>query len=342
MTSWKVPFIDYPDSSLMLPVLCHPKKSYQSCKIPLTYTLAELLASLESSSSAPDSPSPSLAILEEGDLSTQELKRLSESAVVDLSPTVEESYAITEPSSTASSSPSPSIEILEETDSSIQELETPSELAKVDTSPTVEEGSVVINTPTSSIEPEEILDTAPISKTSTIKNGASIILKGLIRVVIFIITAFIIFIIFFFIIDSEEQRESISLEPKISQEEVKQGICTDGRLSAVQIIELAENNTAYGTKLSKNGKKEYNWKEYQGPDGSAFFEKQGKPYIPGKWKVESKGENAVICWCYGDCLSYQCKYVESQNNCSTWSYINSETEETTGIVNKWGDGDLTN
>ncbi|MFK5970611.1 MAG: tetratricopeptide repeat protein [Candidatus Marithrix sp.] len=109
--------------------------------------------------------------------------------------------------------------------------------------------------------------------------------------------------------------------------------CVDGRLSSEQIKELVSNKVAVGKKLLKNGSDSYSWREAQERGGYATFKKKGGNVSEGRWKI---GYNE-LCWCYGECNEYKCKYVEARNNCSVWYYIDTETGNKTGRIHKWID-----
>ena len=109
--------------------------------------------------------------------------------------------------------------------------------------------------------------------------------------------------------------------------------CTDGRLNSAQINRLVNNKTAVGTKLLKNGSNSYSWREVQKSSGYATFKKDGGNTSEGRWKI---GYNE-LCWCYGECNEYKCKYVEARNDCSVWYYIDTETGYRTGQVHRWFD-----
>lgn len=108
----------------------------------------------------------------------------------------------------------------------------------------------------------------------------------------------------------------------------QEGSCLDERLNALQIKNLVSGKTAHGTRLSDAAR----WREHQMPDGTATQKMLGKSTISrGKWKLEGNS----ICWCYGDCRKYGCKYIEAKNNCSVWYYINVKTGKRTGKIDKW-------
>ena len=73
------------------------------------------------------------------------------------------------------------------------------------------------------------------------------------------------------------------------------------------------------------------WEESQYSDGTAVFAKAGENKITGKWKVE----NSTLCWCYGTCRTYQCKYVIKSNDDSFWYYIDPDQEKKIGKVTEW-------
>lgn len=311
-TSWKVPFIDYPASPLILPVICNPKKNYldkyRSCEIPLSCTMAELLI-------------PSKLV----DHPCDDDKHLVEECL-------------------------PKAVTLQKMDSGSTTIDKPL------TSPEpilIVEPKFVTNTPASS----------PIKK-STIWKFVGIFLKFISILIVLCLFLIAIRIMSIYRSDVKDNPVSGSFQsiPKTASPALQQvkkepekyldsqkekemkveAVCTDGRLKTNQIIKLVENYTAYGTKLSKSGNDLYGWKEYQGGNGKAYFKKSGESYVSGKWKMDVKNGEAVICWCYGECVSYQCKYVEAKNDCSIWYYINPNTGEKTGKVNRWSGGDQTN
>lgn len=104
--------------------------------------------------------------------------------------------------------------------------------------------------------------------------------------------------------------------------------CADERLNSKQIRNLVSGKIAIGTQI--NVKAPYNWKETLEKNGTASFERKGRASV-GKWKVE----NNQICWCYGACSSYKCKYIEQRNNCTAWYYIDPITGNETERVDKW-------
>jgi len=111
--------------------------------------------------------------------------------------------------------------------------------------------------------------------------------------------------------------------------------CPAGYLNGTQIGALLSGRTAYGVRVGTSN--ETSWKEYQGSNGIAYFQKEGKGYITGKWKVS--GDTA--CWCYGDCREYGCKRVLSNQDCTEWYYEDPITGERTGRIYQWVRGDKT-
>jgi serine/threonine protein kinase len=105
--------------------------------------------------------------------------------------------------------------------------------------------------------------------------------------------------------------------------------CTDGRLNASQIRKLVTGKIAVGKRIADNT----SWKEGQASGGNAFFQREGGNRMEGKWKISDNS----ICWCYGTCQEYSCKYVEASNNCSVWYYIDIESGQKTGQINRWID-----
>lgn len=126
--------------------------------------------------------------------------------------------------------------------------------------------------------------------------------------------------------------QALPIQPQMTQ---KQAQC-NGRLNSSQLLKLVRNRTAFGRRIDV--RKPYDWKEYQASNGSASFRKTGGSVAPGKWKVESN----QICWCYGSCNEWKCKYVEARNNCASWYYIDSENGRETGRITGWVEGDLVN
>lgn len=117
------------------------------------------------------------------------------------------------------------------------------------------------------------------------------------------------------------------VEPVIATETKQQ--CTAGRLNASQIRALVTNKIAIGTRLDTP--KPYDWQEFQMSNGDALFSKKNSAVSRGKWKIEDD----KLCWCYGECASYKCKYVETSDQCSEWYYIDPDSEKKTGKVYDW-------
>ncbi|KOR30442.1 hypothetical protein TI04_05805 [Achromatium sp. WMS2] len=111
--------------------------------------------------------------------------------------------------------------------------------------------------------------------------------------------------------------------------------CYNGYLNGSQISDLVNGFTAYGTKTDR--KVPYKWKEYQGMNGVAYFQKEGQRYVSGKWQIKDDH----ICWCYGTCETYQCKWVRADSSCTVY-YVDTNTGNITGIVRDWVLGDKTN
>lgn len=139
---------------------------------------------------------------------------------------------------------------------------------------------------------------------------------------------------------NEEPVKPTSLESRETQfEQQSENTCVDGRLESPKIRQLVEGRTAIGKKIVDGLKISYNWKEYQEMGGISYFRKTTSANISkGQWKIV----NNKICWCYGTCTDWSCKYIESHNNCSTWYYIDSETYNKTGEIYRWVSGNKTN
>ena len=105
----------------------------------------------------------------------------------------------------------------------------------------------------------------------------------------------------------------------------------NGQLNSAQIQYLVTNKIALGTRLDVPTP--YKWLELQKSNGEAAFRKEGGNASVGKWRLG----NDQLCWCYGGCTEYKCKYVEAANNCTVWYYIDSETGKKTGKVHEWKD-----
>ncbi len=129
---------------------------------------------------------------------------------------------------------------------------------------------------------------------------------------------------------NEMQRQAVlriaSIEEALSR-------CSDGRLNAAQIEKLVTNKIAIGKRIDVSVP--YSWQEGQVSGGRAYFQKKGRNASEGRWKINYN----QLCWCYGTCSEYKCKYVEARNNCSVWYYIDPETGEGTGKVTEWRDID---
>ena len=110
----------------------------------------------------------------------------------------------------------------------------------------------------------------------------------------------------------------------------------NGRLSGQEIRRLVSGHTALGRRIDV--RKPYDWKEYQEPGGGAWFRKVNGRVAQGRWKIQ--GDR--ICWCYGTCQEWKCKYVEAENDCGVWYYVDAETGERTGRISGWAHGDRVN
>ena len=142
----------------------------------------------------------------------------------------------------------------------------------------------------------------------------------------------ILFMMAIFVFSSRQQQDNYTITDTTSHKKgsylQQETLCSDGYLNSSQIEKLVTGNIAYGQKIS--GKKTHNWSEYQAIDGTSIFKKGNKTYY-GKWKV--KGDS--ICWCYGNCLQYNCKYIESTTDCSVWYYIDIKTHKRINKIYKW-------
>jgi len=126
---------------------------------------------------------------------------------------------------------------------------------------------------------------------------------------------------------------SVNLRPISTKKQELNGSsdskCVDGRLNSAQIRKLVNNKMASGTKLDVSVP--YSWQEVQKSNGTATFKKEGSTTLTGRWKISYN----ELCWCYGKCDRYKCKYVESRKNCSVWYYIDTETGKKTGRIDEW-------
>ena len=134
-------------------------------------------------------------------------------------------------------------------------------------------------------------------------------------------------------LDGWVNRKLLSTNPNIIDIEDKNTVvtaaCNDGRLTSGQIFKLVNNKIAIGKRLDV--RKPHSWMEIQRSDGYAEFIKDGKKISKGQWKIRDN----QLCWCYGECNAYRCKYIEAKNNCSVWDYIDTESGKITGRVYKW-------
>ncbi|WP_177428704.1 serine/threonine protein kinase [Candidatus Venteria ishoeyi] len=128
-----------------------------------------------------------------------------------------------------------------------------------------------------------------------------------------------------------ERRRQSQLAEARQREELSR--CADGRLNSAQIKKLVTNKVAVGAKLLQSGSEAHSWRETQKGNGRAIFRKRGGNSITGKWNIAYN----KLCWCYGDCEEFKCKYVQAENNCSIWYYIDPETGYRTGKVYNWID-----
>ena len=106
--------------------------------------------------------------------------------------------------------------------------------------------------------------------------------------------------------------------------------------TSAQISALVTDRTAFGERIGTS--KPYRWKEYQGRNGIAFFQRDGRSYTTGKWQINDD----AICWCYGACQDYQCKRIWANEDCSQWLYVDVSSSDPTARVDRWEDGDKTN
>ncbi|WP_295882308.1 serine/threonine-protein kinase [uncultured Thiohalocapsa sp.] len=112
--------------------------------------------------------------------------------------------------------------------------------------------------------------------------------------------------------------------------------CRGGYLSAAQLRALLSGRTAYGRRIDVA--EPYGWKEYQADNGTAYFQRDGKHYIRGRWKTAGD----LVCWCYGTCREYQCKRVYANSDCSALYYEDPDTGARKSRVDSLRQGDHTN
>lgn len=129
--------------------------------------------------------------------------------------------------------------------------------------------------------------------------------------------------------EAQNRREVAARAAAQARREAEASQCRDGRLTSSQIQRLVYDKAAVGTRLDVS--KPYSWVEFQRSNGEAYFKKANGDVSTGKWRLG----NDQLCWCYGACTEYKCKYVEARNNCSVWYYIDTETGKETGKVDVW-------
>ncbi|MCB2262962.1 MAG: protein kinase [Candidatus Thiosymbion ectosymbiont of Robbea hypermnestra] len=132
---------------------------------------------------------------------------------------------------------------------------------------------------------------------------------------------------------AEQRRQKEKMEADRARREAAS--CPRGYLGGAQIRSLLTGKTAYGVRVgSSSGAR---WKEYQGGNDTAYFQKDGGNYIRGKWKVSGN----TACWCYGTCEEYKCKRVWVNNDCTKVYYEEPDTGKRTGRIYRLVEGDQT-
>ncbi|MCI5218775.1 MAG: hypothetical protein D3914_06185 [Candidatus Electrothrix sp. LOE2] len=126
------------------------------------------------------------------------------------------------------------------------------------------------------------------------------------------------------------QKKFHDLISKQDQKEKQLEIKFSGTLlHADQIKNLVNNKKAIGIKVDDSDP--ISWEESQYSNGQAIFKKAGGNEVEGSWKIDSN----TLCWCYGNCESYQCKYILKRNSEYVWYYIDPENENKTGKITEW-------
>jgi serine/threonine protein kinase len=128
-----------------------------------------------------------------------------------------------------------------------------------------------------------------------------------------------------------ETEIKIKIKPTIEEKTAPKTVttCVDSRLNSAQIKTLVQNKIAIGVRLDTPTP--YNWVEFQKNNGEAYFNRENGEISTGKWKIDAD----QLCWCYGECIEYKCKYIEARNSCSIWYYIDPETGKETSKVYRW-------